>query len=273
MVLAGREVHDRVVIGVGRKYELILIARPEEDVLARRARERHRLGRILSDLEDQMDRIGCAVAVGDGERHHIGRRRRRPLIVGEARLQRRVDVRQMTGGGCRAHGRARCGARSRRREREIFSGGRIGIRDGQAGDRRRSLAVLRNTDQAGDRRRSFAVLRNTDIVKVDHRCIVDVDRRGGGRAGCTGGVLRRPGHRAGGVGTSGARIATRIPELDQMQRAVEVIEGGGARRGRQIDSMGAVVVMVVDRTAIVRIEEIAIQPAADRERVAVLEAR
>ena len=73
MILTLLKIEDRVVVGVGGEYELVLIAGPKQHILAAGAGEGDRA--LFVQVEDQIDRIGRAVTVGHRDRQLIRRSR------------------------------------------------------------------------------------------------------------------------------------------------------------------------------------------------------
>ena len=109
MVLSRLEIRDRIGARVGfRREDELIGARAagqrvgmtgrENDVLAGRAGQGDVRSRSTL-VEDEVDPVGVAMAIGDGQCDRIGLRLRAVGIVDNAAVQRRIDPRWLPKGG------------------------------------------------------------------------------------------------------------------------------------------------------------------------------
>ena len=111
MILARLEIRDRVgaragflredeLIGARAAGQRVVMAGRENDVLAGRAGQGDVRSRATL-VEDEMDPVGVAKTVGDGQGDRVGLRLRTVGIVDNAIVQRRIDRRDARARTCR----------------------------------------------------------------------------------------------------------------------------------------------------------------------------
>src|SRR3982074_3839301 len=111
MVLAGGEVRDGIMTRSSAEHELVGASASREGVRIA-GRENHVLegGALQSDVwarprlvEDEIDGVGGAEAVGDGNGNPVGRWWRQARIIGHAGVQDVIDAVEVAGAGRGCH--------------------------------------------------------------------------------------------------------------------------------------------------------------------------